>query len=224
MIKILKYTELPLTTIGEISGICYGATNPKRYQNIAKRCFEEGHLRVSEYADVIIEISDVSAKVVREIYTSTIGVSKLQSSTRYIDYSECFDFVTPYTIDTDDKKVIWNETMKNISKAMNELKELGVPTEDFTNLLPLAYKTKTVLKINIRALMNMMNTRLCTCAYWEYIEIMKELKKKISELDEEWKFISDNYFIPKCIKNGYCDEKTRHCGIRPLKSEVLGEN
>ena len=217
MIRILNYTSNPLTTIGSIAGICYGQDNPKRFPNIAKRCLEEGHLRVSEYADITIEFTGVSAKVVREMYTSTVGISKLQASTRYIDYSKCFDYIIPKTIDTPEKREIWDKTMTNTLKSMCELRDLGVPIEDFSNLLPLAYETKTVFKINVRALMTMMNTRLCTCAYWEYRDVMKELKQKISELDDEWEFIADNYFVPKCIKNGFCDEKTRHCGLMPLK-------
>lgn len=67
MIKIISYTQNPLTYIGGISGICYGTTNPKRFPNIAKRCLEEGHGRISEFADVTIEISGYSAKLLREI-------------------------------------------------------------------------------------------------------------------------------------------------------------
>lgn len=111
--------------------------------------------------------------------------------------------------------------MCNIKESMLKLKELGIPTEDYTNLLPLAYSSTIVLKINLRALIHMFNLRLCTCAYWEYREFMIELKKMLSELDDEWKFLSDNYFVPKCIANGYCDEKTRSCKLMPLKSEVI---
>lgn len=104
---------------------------------------------------------------------------------------------------------------------MRDLKELEIPNEDLTNLLPLAYDTTMVLKINLRALIHMFHVRACTCAYWEYREFMKELKDLLGGLDEEWKFIADNYFVPKCVAIGYCTEKTRHCGLRPLKEKFL---
>ena len=224
MIKILNYTENPLTTCGMVAGICYDTTNPKRFPNIAKRCLEEGHGRISEFADVILEIDGYSAKMIRELYTMIIGTSRVQASTRYIDYSKFFDYIKPKTVANNQKaSILWDETMVNINKAMLTLKDMGVPVEDFTNLLPLAYQTKMVLKINLRALIHMFHVRACTCAYWEYRDFMKELKQKLSELDDEWKFIADKYFVPKCIANGYCDEKTRSCGLKPLKIDVIGE-
>lgn len=220
MIKILDITKNPLTHMGMIAGICYGQDNPKRFRKIAERCLSEGHGRVSEFANVTIEIDGYSAKVIRELYTHIIGTNRVQSSTRYIDYSQQFEFITPKTVEKDKLALdVWNNTMVDISLAMERLKELGVPVEDFTNLLPLAYTTKMVLNINIRALIHMFHVRACTCAYWEYRDLMRELKDILSQQDDEWKYISDNYFVPKCIANGFCDEGTRHCGIRPLKNK-----
>lgn len=222
--KILRYTEKPLSLMGEVAGKCYGQNNPKRFESIAKRCLEEGHGRVNEFPDIIVNIDGYSAKVIRELYTHIVGTSRLSSSTRYIDYSKFFNYITPNTVKKDEEALeIWNETMKNISEAMKNLQSLGVPTEDFTNLLPLAYEQNIVLKINVRALINMFHVRACTCAYWEYRNLMSELKDMISKLDDEWKFIADNYFVPKCVAIGYCEEKTRHCGIRPLKKDVINE-
>lgn len=218
MIRIIEYTEKPLTHIGGIAGICYGQDNPKRFRKIAERCLAEGHGRVSEFADVTIEVDGYSAKMIRELYTHIIGTSRVQSSTRYIDYSQQFEFVTPKTIEKDKYALdVWNNTMVDISLAMERLKELGIPVEDFTNLLPLAYTTKMVLKINLRALIHMFHVRACTCAYWEFRDFMRDLKGELSKLGDEWEFLSKEYFVPKCIANGYCDEKMRNCGIRPLK-------
>ncbi|MGL5751528.1 MAG: FAD-dependent thymidylate synthase [Paraclostridium sp.] len=219
MIKILDITKNPLTHMGMIAGICYGQDNPKRFRKIAERCLSEGHGRVSEFANVTIEIDGYSAKVIRELYTHIIGTNRVQSSTRYIDYSSGgFEYTVPESVSKDlHSRMIWDNVMNTIQASMNQLKEKGVPVEDFTNLLPLAYTTKMVLNINIRALVHMFNVRACTCAYWEYRDLMKELKSVLSQQDDEWKYISDNYFVPKCVAIGFCDESTRHCGIRPLK-------
>ena len=222
MIKILNYTHNPLTTIGGIAGVAYNSTNPKRFRKIAEVCMKEGHDRVTEFADVTISISGYSAKVVRELYTHIIGTSRLQASTRYIDYSKSFNNIVPLTVKGNKKaKEVWDKTIDSISNGMRELKELGIPTEDLTNLLPLAYDTTMVLKINLRALIHMFHVRACTCAYWEYRLLMSELKNVLKELDDEWSFIADEYFVPKCIASGYCTEKTRHCGLRPLKEDII---
>lgn len=223
MIEILDYTKKPLTTMGRVSGICYGQTKESRFRKIAERCLEEGHGRISEFADITIQISEHSAKMLRELYTHHIGTSKVQASTRYIDYSKGqFDYITPPSVIVSDKEEVWHETMSKIDKAMNELKEAGVPVEDFTNLLPLAYSTKVVLKINVRALINMFNQRACTCAYLEYRMFMSNLNKKLRELDEEWDYLAVNYFVPKCDKDLYCTEETRwaYCKRHPNKSQV----
>lgn len=222
MIRIINATKNPLTTIGEIAGVCYNSTNPKWYPRIAKRCLAEGHGRVSEFADITIEIDEYSAKMIRELYTHIAGTSRVQSSTRYIDYSEQFNYVTPHSISRNEEALaVWEATMNTINEAMKKMKELEVPVEDLTNVLPLAYTTKMVLKINLRALIHMFNVRTCTCAYHEIRKFMYDLRAELRVLDDEWKFLCDNYFVPKCVASGYCDEETRNCGIRDKKTVVL---
>ncbi|MGL5050083.1 MAG: FAD-dependent thymidylate synthase [Fusobacteriaceae bacterium] len=220
MIRIMSITQNPLTTMGEIAGVCYNTTNAKAFPKIAKRCLEEGHGRVSEFANVTIEIDGYSAKLIRELYTHISGTSRVQSSTRYIDYSNQFQFVTPPTVQRNEEaSAVWYETMTTISEAMNKLKDLGIPVEDLTNVLPLAYTTKMVLQINVRALIHMFHVRACTCAYHEFRVFMNDLKSILREQGEEWAYLCDNYFVAKCIASGYCEEITRHCGVRPKKGE-----
>jgi hypothetical protein len=84
------------------------------------------------------------------------------------------------------------------------------------NVLPLGMHTKIVWKCNLRMLENFMNQRLCGRDYHEIHRLAYELKKALGALDEEWKWISDNLFVPKCEKTGYCIEK-KSCGRKPQK-------
>lgn len=223
-VKILSVDNNPITKIGSMAGICYGTTNEKRYYNIGLRCLRENHGRVQEFTDITLEISDISAKLGRELYTHIVGTSRLQESTRYIDYSKGFGYIIPHTVKNNKEALTtWDSTMEKIYKSMSELKELGIPLEDYTNLLPLAYSTKIVIKISLRALIHMFHVRACTCAYWEFRELMNNIKKALSQIDDEWGIIANEFFVPKCIAMGYCEEKMRHCGIRPLKSDVVKE-
>lgn len=220
MIRILEIDKKPLTKIGQVAGYCYDTTNPKAFKRIGKSCLAEGHGRTLEFVDMILEIDGISAKLARELYTHIIGTSRLQASTRYIDYSKQFDYVTPETIQKNEEALkVWNLHMTQVQGAMRKLKELGIPTEDFTNVLPLAYSTKVVIKINLRSLIHMFNVRACSCAYLEFRQLMANIKHLLSDVDEEWKEIADKYFVPKCVAVGYCEEKRRHCGLRPLKGE-----
>ncbi|MGL5962628.1 MAG: FAD-dependent thymidylate synthase [Cetobacterium sp.] len=219
MIKILEYTRKPLTTVGQYAGVCYGQRNEARFRKIGERCINENHGRVQEFADIVFEFDGTSAKVVRELFRHK-HASELQSSTRYIDYSKGFHEIVPLSVKTNRAIEAWNTHSEITAETMNILKEEGVPVEDLTNKLPLSYTTNGVYKINLRSLSHMFGVRLCTCAYHEYRKIMLEIKKAVSELDEEWKWIADKLFVQKCINDLYCSEEARHCGLRPKKSDV----
>lgn len=217
MIKVINYTKQPLSLMGEVASTCWNSTPSAR---IGRECIESGHMRVAEYADVTIEISGYSARMIREVYTHILGVSRLQESTRYINYDN-FNYYTPPTIEKNPHaKSIYDATIETTRVAYQALvDEYDIPKQDVANLLPLGMFSKMVLKINVRALIHMAEERLCTRAYIEYRDFMKELLKIISELDSEWKEIVENYCKVKCDKIGYCTEK-HTCGRKPHKDKI----
>lgn len=81
MITILESTEYPIAQMGKMAGICWGADISTHTVNFTrgKECIESGHGRVTEYSDIIIEISEYSARMIRELYTHT-GRSSSQGS------------------------------------------------------------------------------------------------------------------------------------------------
>lgn len=223
-INILKIDSKPLTFAGKLAGICYGQTNEKRFPSIARYCMDSNHGRVFESISVTFEFDEYSAKVIRELFRHKAGTTELQASTRYIDYSTgIFGYVTPKSIRSIPKaEEIFHRHMIATRTAMNEMKELGVPVEDFTNVLPLAYETKGIYSINLRALIHMFGVRSCACAYWEFRDLMRDIKKAIvATQDEEWIEIVNNYLVPKCEQIGYCDEDKRYCGRSLLKKSDI---
>ena len=225
MIEILDYTtKTPLQLIGMMAGVCWGSDTEDKDKNIkrALNTIKSGHGRVEEFPDIYVIIDGYSAKMMRELYTHIGGnPTRLQSSTRYIDYEKGFNNIIPPSVKKDPSALeVWNQTIDAIQNGMTKLKELEVPKEDYTNLLPLAYESKMVWKINLRTLINFMNQRLCTRAYWEIRGFANSLKKELSNYSEEWKIISDELFVPKCIAAGYCIE-AKSCGLRPKKEEII---
>ena len=103
--------------------------------------------------------------------------------------------------------------MQNIKRAYGLLKELDTPNDITGYILPLAMETTFIWKGNIRTLENMFNQRLCYRALEEYRELMKLLKIKLSLLDDEWKWISNKLFVPKCVKQGVCYENNKKCPL-----------
>lgn len=222
-VTIQKYTtKEPITMIGYEAGICYGADvsdDTKNYKRGIK-CLNDNHGRTFEFPDIYATIEDYSARVVREWYTHIGGSpTRLQSSTRYIDYEHGFDYIVPHTIENNDTaKAFYLDAINHINSSLIMLDDLGIPREDSANLLPLGMETKIVDKRNLRNLLDMSHQRECARAYWEYRELFKDYKNALASYSEEWAYLVDNYFKPKCDLYGYCTE-SKSCGRRQKRGE-----
>ena len=217
-IKIFVSTDsFPLQKMGMYSGICWNSDTSDKEKNIAraKNCIKSGHGRVLEYVDIEIVLYNWSARMVRELYTHIGGSpTRLQESTRYVNCNE-FGYYTPDM--SAEAKMVYDNTMNTIKESYSKLLELGVSKEDAANVLPLGMHTKVVLKCNLRMLENFMNQRLCSRAYKEIRQFANQLKKELSNISDEWRWIADNLFVPKCEKVGYCIEE-KCCGRKQKRN------
>ena len=213
----------PITLIGEMAGVCYGSDVTDKEKNYKRGLHNliSGHGRTWEFPDIYLTLDGYSARVIREWYTHIGGApTRLQASTRYIDYAKGgFKYITPHSIaKNENAKETWDELMHSINTVLAFLEqEYGIPHEDTANGLPLGMETTVVCRINLRTLIDMSHQRMCTCAYWEYRELFRDLCKALSEYSDEWKKLVDEYFMPKCKYLGYCNEGKRTCGLMPLK-------
>ena len=210
----------PLSLIGERAGVCWNADISDDEKNIKRgiSCIEAGHGRTMEFVDVHMIIDGFSARVMREYYRHVGGLTPyLQASTRYIDYKD-FDVIRPASIERNKEALVeFNMTVKNLRKSLEALKTLGVPNEDVANLLPLGMATKCIEKRNLRNLVDMSHVRKCSRAYHEYrLELFPAIENALKNYSEQWAWIVDNLFKPKCEVYGYCDEKNS-CGRMPRK-------
>lgn len=204
-------TKNPITLIGRSAGYCYGADTTDNEKNYKRGldCLQSNHGRTLEFPDVYILMEGYSARVAREWYTHIGGSpTRLQASTRYINYQKRFNYIIPKTIqNNEDALFIYHNAMEEIGAALKTLEVIGIPKEDSANLLPLGMTTNVVCKHNLRNLIDMSHQRECTRAYWEFRELFNDLKNALREYSEEWKYLIDNYFKPKCEVLGYCPEK-----------------
>jgi thymidylate synthase (FAD) len=214
IIILPETTKNPISLIGERAGICWGADTTDKAKNYKRGldCIKANHGRTLEYVNVEMVLDGYSARVIREWYTHIGGApSRLQESTRYIDYGD-FEYVTPPKIANNEHALDWYEhVMDHISTGLNYLEELGIPREDIAMLLPLGMTTKIVDKRNLRNLIDMSRQRMCTRAYWEYRQLFKDICDALREYSEEWAYIIDTQMKPKCEALGYCPE-THSCG------------
>lgn len=222
MIEIQSITtKKPITMIGYEAGVCWGADTSDDSKNYKRgiSCLKSGHGRTFEFPDVYMLIDGYSARVIREWYTHIGGSpTRLQASTRYIEYAK-FGVVTPPSIHRDrEADAIYQEAMAKTRDTILQLIDLGIPREDAAMLLPLGMQTKMVCKHNLRNLIDMSHQRMCTRAYWEYRQLFGELCVELASYSDEWEYIVENYFQPKCSYMGFCQED-RSCGRMKKKEE-----
>lgn len=223
MITILKETtKTPITLMGERAGVCWGADITDSGKNYKRglECIQSGHHRVMEYVNVEMILDGYSARVIREWYTHIGGApTRLQASTRYINYKDFSYVIPPAVAGNPEAETIYKDTMETIAQACSRLEtQCGIPREDAAMLLPLGMSTRIVDKRNVRSLIEMSHQRLCTRAYWEYRGLMGDICRALSQYSEEWRYLVDNFFLPKCEMAGYCTEK-KSCGRKPRKCE-----
>ncbi len=213
-------TKNPITMIGTEAGVCYGADISDSERNYRRgiECLESEHGRTFEFPDVYMILDGYSARVIREWYTHIGGApTRLQASTRYIDYEHGFSYVTPPSIAGNEEALaVYVRLMDDISVGLRKLDGLGVPREDSALGLPLGMETRIVCKHNARNLIDMSRQRMCSRAYHEYRRLFSDLCKALSEYSPEWKYIVDHCMMPKCRYTGYCNEKNT-CGMTPGK-------
>lgn len=208
-------TKDPITLIGKRAGVCWGA-DISDYEKNYKRglnCLKSNHGRTLEFVNVELMLDGYSARVIREWYTHIGGSpTRLQASTRYVDYSN-FEYIIPNSIkNNEDSLNNFKDTMKIIANNAEILeKEFNIPREDVAMLFPLGMSTKIIDKRNLRNLIDMSHQRECFRAYWEYRELFNDIKTELSKISDEWKYIVEHYFQPKCVYLQYCPE-AKSCG------------
>ena len=207
-------TRDPITNMGEMAGVCWGAdvSDAEKDYRRGLDCIESGHGRVMEFVNVEMVLDGYSARVMREWYTHIGGApTRLQASTRYIDYGE-FDYVIPDSIAISPAaKALYEATMSVIADTLRRLEIDNFPREDAAMLLPLGMCTRVVDKRNLRNLVDMSRQRMCNRAYWEFRKLFEDISMALEAYSEEWAWIVNTQFYPKCEALGYCPEK-RGCG------------
>lgn len=214
-------TKTPLELSGFAAGYCWGATLSDFAKNYIRGldCFNSDHMRTAEFPKLYLTIEGYSAKVIREFYTHIIDVTRLQASTRYIDYKN-FEYVTPPKIENNSEALdIYTDTMDFISKSIERLVELGIPKEDASGLLPLNYSTKIIVCIGLREFMQMCRKRRCMRAYHEFRELMDEIVKQLTLYSPDYALLNDKgFFDAQCDVLGYCPE-SHGCGRKIDKKQ-----
>ena len=220
-------TKNPITLMGQRAGVCWGGNVEDPEKNYLEEIqvqeqrewdFEYVHQKTGEqrWFHNIAMCSEVNGKKKYILVMSdrTSDKKMNQARTRYINYAgRGFDYIIPPSIQNNKEALEkYQALMAHINEECRALQEdYGIPKEDVANGLPLGMTASIVDKRNLRSLTEMSHQRMCNRAYWEYRQLFGDIRKALSEYSEEWRWIADNLFMPKCDYFGYCSE-TRPCG------------
>lgn len=223
-ITILPETiKKPISLAGKMAGVAYGSdiTSDEKNYKRGLQCIKDGHGRVLEFAEVYFTLEGYSNRVIREFMRHVgDGLSVIQESTRYVDFAKGFEYIIPPSIQNcKDSFVIktYTDTMRTIKEALYTLSTYDIPKEDAQMLIPLGATTKLSVMKNMRNLMEMSRVRMCNRAYWEFRQLMKDLKEALSNYSSEWKELCDMLLYAKCEKTKTCNEKFS-CGKYPKEN------
>jgi thymidylate synthase (FAD) len=190
---------------------------------------KSGHQSVFEHVNITFAIDGVSRALTHQLVRHRIA-SYSQQSQRYVDLRKdhsgdgvldaLLSFVLPPSIKNHKRALeIYNKTLREIVSSYNKLRHLGISGEDARYLAPNASKSRIVMTINLRSLMNFFSLRLCNRAQWEIRNLAKKMLTECIEIIPE---LFEN-FGAKCEQLGFCPED-KGCGkllsLKALLSKV----
>ena len=152
----------------------------EKLKKLLRIVIKMGHTSVVEHAYFTFAISGVSRALTHQLVRHRMA-SYSQQSQRYVEQG--MEYVTPPKILEDEKlRKEYDEMMKKIWNFYDKLKQ-EVPIEDARYVLPNATKSKIIVSMNARSLLNFFELRCCLHAQWEIRKLawrMLHLVKKVA--------------------------------------------
>lgn len=175
---------------------------------LVSKIIKSGHHSTLEHCQYVFAISGITRKTSHQIVRHRIGNSYSQKSQRYVTYHQPFEYSIPESIKKHEElNSEFIKLMDKIQGFYNKCLKSGILAEDGRDVLPNACHTSMFWSLNLRALIHLANLRLCTNAQHEIRSLVKIMCDLVINQDP-W---LNEYLVPKCEKNGYCDE-IRSCG------------
>lgn len=218
-VELISWTNDPIGTCAKAASMCYDSEPSRR---IVKGCIQTNHTSVLEHCSFVFKITGVSRALLAQITRHRMASFSVQSQ-RYCSYDEGdIEFVSPACDKTGWVQNVGDYTVQAYREMLNE----GWKAEDARSVLPNAMPTNMVVTMNLRAMMNFMNERLCSNAQKEIRDCANLMKKCIlndcTDLTDEDREIINMVLVPKCEKEcvAFCTER-KSCGRHKKLTELV---
>lgn len=162
-----------------------------------------------EFVDYTFMISDVTRAYTHQQVRSRVGVSFAQQAQRVVDMSNFEYLATGECIGDPD----YHETMALIKEGYAKIIRKGTNPQDARGVLPTNIYTNILMKINLRALSNLLNIRMCFKAQGEYQKVARDMRRIVMEI-HPW---AEPILQVHCAQYGNCAfPNFTDCPVRPL--------
>lgn len=204
-----------MDVVEQAACVCYNS-EPTPEHRIAKACYRDGHWSTLEHISFTFHVKGVSRALLAQLSRHR-HISLSVASQRYISYEDGFDYVNPFTKDTDSYNSFESD-MEVLRDYYKKYIHSGEKTENARAILPNACCTELYLTANARALIEMSSKRLCSRAQMEIREMFQKMKEQVLIYSPE----IGEWMVPQCERNKdypFCPER-KSCGKHPKLKEV----
>lgn len=233
-VVLITHTPDPERAIAMAARCCYSPHGPaelyedmtqEEVDRILNTIISQGHSSALEHATFTFGIDGMSRAATHQLVRHRMA-SYNQQSQRYVDERKVFSYVTPPSIEDNNKllsdfpaptdvETLFRFTMEDCFAAYQRLLDAGIPKEDARYVLPNACCSNIVVTMNVRELLHFFNLRLCNRAQWE----IRETAEKMLVICRDIAPKLFKYAGPDCVY-GSCNEGRMSCGNPRLDLRV----
>jgi flavin-dependent thymidylate synthase len=152
-----------------------------------------------EFVDYTFKISEVTRAFTHQL-VRTRTACYAQESQRTVDVRDA-GWLTPPSLDFD-SSLDFNVSCQDSFHHYQLLVDAGASPQEARGLLPTNALTSIIMKVSLRTLSQMAETRLCARTQGEYQDVMRKIIELVHQV-HPW--IKDHEFIDVyCVKHGTC--------------------
>jgi len=165
-----------------------------------------------EFVNYTFLLQDVTRAFTHQLVRSRVGTSFAQQSLRVAAMDE-FRYLVPDKIENDlYVNALYENTMGEIQTGYDLMLKKGADIQDARGVLPTNICTNILFGVNLRALSNLMEARLCVRAQGEFQEAAMKMRSLVLSL-HPWVYPA--IAGPTCVTKNYCPFKNfTECPIK----------
>ena len=202
-----------LSDVGRFASVCYSPNRESteasmsKWRAIGKNCIKNGHWSPARHQYLIFEIDGGSRSFTHQLVRHSVGVEVNQRSQRYVDETIPAVYV-PASIGRNIEALdVYLSHMEQVWGTIAKLKAMGIPQEDYREILPNATPSDINIAVSVQALKHLCEERLCTRASYQIRSAVMQMRDIVVSLEPELASI----LVCKCDALGFCPEE-KGCG------------